>query len=216
MRSLIIEILLLAMSFGHPGQTRAAIPADSCSGNADGKKAGQWARKLVPSQIVGQNAGNMGIIALGAGWDYGRRRQWETHFLIGLIPKNFSASAKVTLTLKENLIPWNLPLPHHFSIEPFYTGIYLNAIFGGDFWNHQPNRYPNNYYWFNTQIRTNVFAGQRLTRKINSQKNCWIKAVTAFYEVSSCDLYLIDLFKNRHITVWDALGLSVGIKLQVR
>ena len=36
---------------------------------------------LMPTQTVIQTCGNMGIISLGIGWDYGKRSQWETHLL---------------------------------------------------------------------------------------------------------------------------------------
>ena len=42
---------------------------------------------LMPTQSVIQTCGNMGIISLGIGWDYGKRSQWETHLLFGIVPK---------------------------------------------------------------------------------------------------------------------------------
>ena len=45
---------------------------------------------LMPTQSVIQTCGNMGIISVGIGWDYGKRRQWETHLLFGIIPKYVS------------------------------------------------------------------------------------------------------------------------------
>ena len=61
---------------------------------------------LMPTQSVIQTCGNMGIISVGIGWDYGKRRQWETHLLFGIIPKYDSDAVKCTITLKENFIPW--------------------------------------------------------------------------------------------------------------
>ena len=60
---------------------------------------------LMPTQSVIQTCGNMGIISVGIGWDYGKRRQWETHLLFGIIPKYDSDAVKCTITLKENFIP---------------------------------------------------------------------------------------------------------------
>ncbi len=41
---------------------------------------------LIPTNGVIQTCGNMGVISLGIGWDYGKRRQWETFVMLGYIP----------------------------------------------------------------------------------------------------------------------------------
>ena len=46
----------------------------------------QW-NSLIPTQHVMQFCGNMGLVSVGIGWDYGRRRQWETQLLFGFVPK---------------------------------------------------------------------------------------------------------------------------------
>lgn len=33
---------------------------------------------LIPTHTKIQFAGNMGLLSLGTGWDYGKRNQWET------------------------------------------------------------------------------------------------------------------------------------------
>ena len=52
---------------------------------------------LMPTQSVIQTCGNMGIISLGIGWDYGKRSQWETHLLFGIVPKYDSDEVKMTM-----------------------------------------------------------------------------------------------------------------------
>lgn len=68
-----------------------------------------WAA-LIPTQFIIQNAGNMGTLSAGIGWDYGKRNQWETDLLIGFIPKHQTDRLKITMTLKENYIPWSIAL----------------------------------------------------------------------------------------------------------
>lgn len=46
---------------------------------------------LIPTNGVIQTCGNMGVISLGIGWDYGKRRQWETFVMLGYIPRFDSA-----------------------------------------------------------------------------------------------------------------------------
>lgn len=52
---------------------------------------------LIPTSGIIQTCGNMGIISLGIGWEYGKRRQWETQLLFGYIPKFSSDDEKFTI-----------------------------------------------------------------------------------------------------------------------
>ena len=82
----------------------------------------RWSN-LIPTQHVLQFAGNMGLASIGVGWDYGKRRQWETHLLFGYIPKYDSKRAKLTMTLKENYIPWSIYLDDGWNLEPLECGL---------------------------------------------------------------------------------------------
>ena len=175
-----------------------------------------WAG-LIPTQFAVQNAGNMGFLSAGFGWDYGKRKQWETNLLFGYIPKYQSTRGKLTMTLKENYIPWSFELKPGMSVEPLRCGLYLNTVYGEEFWNSQPGRYPDGYYEFmSTKFRLNIFIGQQLTVEIPQEKRkLFAKSITAFYEISTCDLYLRSKFID-HSTPWkDMLGLSLGMKLQI-
>ncbi len=74
----------------------------------------RWQR-LIPSYYKIQYAGNMGLLSFGTGWAYGKNRQWETDLFIGFIPKYESDKVKVTLTVKQNFIPWKLDVGKYFS-----------------------------------------------------------------------------------------------------
>ncbi len=175
---------------------------------------------LIPKQFVVQYAGNMGLVSLGTGWNYGKNKkghkQWETQLFFGLIPKYQSNRVKVTTTLKQNYIPWSINLNHNFNIEPFRTGLYVNTVFGHEFWEHQPSRYPKKYYDFlSTKFRFNVFAGGGITKVIPRNNRKFVKSITAFYEVSTCDLYIRSMYIDHSIKLKDILGLSLGVKFQL-
>jgi len=174
----------------------------------------QWAA-LIPTQFVVQNAGNMGALSAGIGWDYGRRKQWETHLLFGFIPRHQTSRAKMTMTVKENFIPWSMNLKRGWSIEPLSASLYMNTVFGHEFWKSQPHRYPDSYYDFmSTKFRLNIALGQRITWQIPDEKRKGSKSITFFYEVSSCDLYIRTKFIDHSIPLKDVIGLSLGIKFQ--
>jgi hypothetical protein len=175
---------------------------------------GHW-EKLIPTHTKVQFAGNMGLLSFGTGWDYGKKNQWETDVFLGFIPKYDSKRTKVTMTLKQNYMPWSLNLGRSFSTEPLTCGIYFNTVFGNEFWVHEPDRYPKGYYGFSSKIRSHIFLGQRLTYDIDPQRRYTAKSITFFYELSTCDLYLISAATNSYLRPRDYLSLSFGLKLQL-
>lgn len=175
------------------------------------RRVQRW-NKLIPSYSKLQFAGGMGLVSVGTGWEYGKNRQWETDLLLGLIPKHSSKRAKVTLTLKQNFTPWRVPLRGRFSLEPLSTGLYLNTVFGGEFWMKNPDRYPQGYYWFSTRMRIHIFVGQRIRFDIPEGRRWFLSAITAFYELSTCDLYVIQAVRNSYMKADDVLRLSFGLK----
>ncbi len=185
----------------------------------------RWAL-LVPNQFVVQNAGNMGVLSVGIGWGYGHEH-WETHLLFGYIPKHQSTRGKLTMTVKENYIPWNVRLSapqntsdgflkHGWTLNPLTASIYVNTVFGHEFWKLQPSRYPDKYYeLMSTKYRLNVAFGQRITWDIPCKYRKCAKSVSLFYEVSSCDFYIRAMYLDSSISLKDIIGLSIGIKLQI-
>lgn len=171
---------------------------------------------LIPTHAKIQFAGGMGLLSFGTGWDYGRRNQWETDIFVGFLPKYDSKRAKVTFTLKQNYIPWSLQIKQsRFSAEPLTCGMYFNTVFGEEFWVHEPSRYPRGYYGFSSKVRIHAFLGQRLTVDIDPQRRFLARSLTFFYELSTCDLYLISAITNHYLRPRDYLSLSFGVKVQL-
>ena len=174
-----------------------------------------WA-ELIPTQFIMQYAGNMGFMSIGIGWDYGKHKQWETKLMFGYLPKISSRRGKLTMTLKENYLPWSMYLKQGWMLEPLSCGLYLNTVFGSEFWGNQPSRYPDKYYEpLNTKVRIHVFLGQRITKIIPANKRKFLKSISAFYEVSACDLYVRLLVMEKKVRLQDIMCLSVGVKMQI-
>ena len=74
-------------------------------------------------------------------------------------------------------------------------------------------KYPDGYYWFSTRIRFHAFLGERITLKLRPEKS-WHRSISFFYELSTCDLYLINAIGNSVLRPRDYLSLSFGLKLQ--
>ena len=167
---------------------------------------------LIPTHTKIQFAGNMGLLSLGTGWDYGKRNQWETDIFLGVLPKYQSDCTKLTFTLKQNYIPWSVSFDRHWAIEPFYCGLYVTTIAGEDFWKKEPGRYPNRYYNFSTKLRPYIFIGQRVAF---SPEHDLLRSVSLFYEVSTCELYLVSKATNSSLSMKDILRFSFGVKVQL-
>ncbi len=171
---------------------------------------------FIPSHLKVQYAGNMGLFSIGTGWDYGKQNRWETDVLFGYLPAHDSKRSKITFTLKQNYIPWNFPLGESdFSLEPLTCGLYMNTVFGDEFWTEEPDRYPKGYYGFSSRVRLHIFAGQRFSLHTNRRHHSIAKKVTLFYELSTCDLYIISAFNNSYLRPRDFISLSFGLKLQL-
>ena len=118
------------------------------------------------------------------------------------------------MTLKQNYMPWSINIGKGFSTEPLTCGLYVNTVFGDQFWVNEPERYPKGYYGFSSKVRFHVFMGQRLTYDIDPQRRFLAKSVIFFYEISTCDLYVISAVNNSYLRPRDYLSLSFGLKFQ--
>lgn len=229
MKSFIFKIWLTSIVF--TWFSSAAWPEDSVSQHKDSvyiektvkeskydkrqhRYRKNWA-SLIPTQLVTQYAGNMGFLSTGIGWDYGRHRQWETHLMVGFLPRFRSKRAKITMTVKENFIPWSIDIKRYFSLEPLSCGFYVNTIFGHEFWAQQPVRYPSKYYELSTKFRPSLFLGERVSKIIPENNRKFVKSVTAFYEFSSTDLDIYMRMRNKHLKFQDVVSLSFGFKFQL-
>lgn len=174
----------------------------------------RW-EKIIPNQVTIQYAGSIGLISAGIGWHYGRGNHWESEFLVGILPKYKSDEISTTFTLKERYIPWHCQVHRRWTIEPFTTGIFFNFIGGEDFWSRQPSRYPKNYYGFSTKVRTSIFIGQRIRFNIPRNRRLLHQAISAYYEISTCDLYLVSKLTNKDFPWKETLSLAFGLRWEM-
>lgn len=179
------------------------------------KELKRTAFSLVPSSYMVQYAGSIGLLSTGAGWDYGRSKQWSTDFLVGYVPKYDTDRPKLTLTLRQSYTPWKIRLNKQLTYHPLRTGAYLNTTLGKQFWYKEPDKYPNSYYRFSTRLRINIFAGQDFSYKIKSSSS-YFEGIKFYYDLHTSDLYLISRVQNKYLKFDDYIGLALGVKLQIR
>lgn len=174
------------------------------------KRIEGWAR-LIPNQGTLQYAGSIGVMSIGLGWNYGRGKHWETDLMIGFVPRYHSEGIHTTFTVKERYVPWHCRISHRWAIDPLTAGIFFSTISGDDFWRNQPDRYPKNYYGFPTKLRSHVCIGQRVRFNIPRRHRIIHQAISAYYELSTCDLYIVSKAINRHYPWSETLSLAFGL-----
>lgn len=179
------------------------------------RRKNRWSR-LIPNQSCIHYGGSIGLLNFGIGWHYGRGDHWETELLFGFIPRFNSDEANFTFTIKEHYVPWHCQIGRsRWTIEPLTAGLFFNTIAGEDFWSRLPDKYPKQYYGFSTKIRAHIFLGQRVRFRIPSRNRLFHQAISAYYELSTCDLYLISKFHNKEYPVKDMLSLSFGLRWEM-
>lgn len=176
---------------------------------------------LIPSHAVVQYAGSIGAGALGWGWTYGRRGRIESETLVGFVPRSHPRSTDrvhITLTLKQRYVPWRLTLRSErmrgWAVDPLTLGFFANMIYGKAYWRHEPSRYGGHYYNFSTAVRWNLFVGSRVEwRPLRKPLGLPIRRVGVYYELSTCDLYVVSSIPNRRVRYGDILSLAFGLQV---
>jgi hypothetical protein len=175
------------------------------------KRQTAW-RQLIPTHHQIQYAGGMGLLSIGSGWEYCKKKHWETDIFFGFLPRYSTEESKWTFTLKQIYIPWHLELGKNFSIDPLLCGLYANTILNKKFWISEPDKYNGPYYPFSTKLRFHIFVGQGIRYRVPLDKRFAWESISLFYEISSNELYIINAVGNRHLKPSDYLRLSFGMK----
>lgn len=205
MRILLIVILTLFICLPSKANN---VKKDSCT-----TAFGLFCSMIKPEHTKIHYAGSMGLFSISAGWDYGKKK-WETDIFMGFLPKYSGFKAYPTFTIKQTFIPWRKQISSKVLFEPLTTGLFINKIFDEDFWTNLPEKYPEDYYWGPTNIRFNLFIGERIT--YNLPKEYKLEDISFYYEINTNDLYLITHLQNPStIRITDIFKLSFGVKLKL-
>lgn len=170
--------------------------------------------RIQPSSYLTQVAGGVGLVSVGAGWDYGKNDRWATDVLIGFVPKYDTDRAKITFTVRQGLTPWSLRLNQSFEYQPLRTGLYLSTTAGNQFWFENPDKYPGNYYTFSTKLRSYIYVGQSFSYTLPRHFGKF-RLVDFYYDVHASDMMVISRIQNRTLAGFDYMGLALGLKFRM-
>jgi hypothetical protein len=204
-------LLLLAAAHLAP-PALAACPPDTLAAPAPDPPQAErpWYR---PQHLVLQTAGGLGMVAAGAGYEYGKNRL-ETDILLGYVPKHFAGSTLSMASLKMLYSPFRLQLTDKVQLLPVTLGAYFSYTHG-TLNDELKGQYSSDYYWFSTDTRYGPLLGSRLTYlgapvAATGQP----RKISFYYDLGTNDLYLASYLSNRNggISLGQILTLALGVK----
>lgn len=167
----------------------------------------------LPSHVVLQTGGGLGMVAGGAGFTL--KDRLELDVLVGYVPEKHAGSALSLASAKLLYSPWTLPIKDKWSVKPLTVGGYISYTHG-TINDEKPNQYPKGYYWFSTDTRIGPVLGSRLSYALPPTASGYARNLSAYYELSTNDLYLVSYVQNRKsLSPADILVLSLGLKLDI-
>jgi|GEM_PF-1559369 len=166
-----------------------------------------------PRHLVAQVAGGMGMLSLGAGYEYARNRV-ETDILLGYVPRKYAGSTLTMATLKMLYSPFRVGINDNVQLLPVTIGAYFSYTHG-TLNDELKGQYSSDYYWFSTDTRYGPLLGSRLTYigapvAATGQP----RKISFYYELGSNDLYIASYLNNRNggLTIGQLLTLGLGVK----
>jgi len=168
---------------------------------------------FLPNIGVVQYAGNIGFLSAGLGWDYGKNNRWETHLMLGYLPHFTFDDDALTVTIREQLLPWRVNFNEWCSLSPACFSMSLNAVLNNEFWFTEPVN--NNYYRFSTKARVHLGVGSRLNWYVPQEKKRRYSRLSFYYELSTYDLALISYVRTSHQPLSELLSIGVGLNVSI-
>lgn len=169
-------------------------------------------RVLFPNHFKIQYAGAIGVISLGAGYNFGS--SYEPTLMFGYLGKKFGHSdVKVfTISLKNTFKLWRpFPINSNLRFAPI-AGISVNWGYTNNTFQQLPDHYPEKYY-FQNKIHLAPFVGMRAQYGIK-----WKRFDTAafYFELGSIDAYILEMVRTDYVHLGNILNLALGATLYIR
>lgn len=98
----------------------------------------------VDSYLISQIAGYSGLVAFGAGSDFGH--YWTTDLMIGFVPEAIGGENLWSITFKNTIHPESYLIDDDFSWRPIYLGVSVIYSLDKNTFVNQPDKYPDEYY----------------------------------------------------------------------
>lgn len=204
MKNLLLPVLLMASL-----SARAATPPDTTA--AEPTAVRKWFR---PTHLALQTGGGLGMVAAGAGYEFGGHDRLETDVLLGYVPRRFAGSTLTLASLKFLYSPFRLRVNEKVQALPLTVGAYFSYTHG-TLNDELKGQYSGDYYWFSTDTRYGPLLGGRVTYLAAPvAATGQPRKLSFYYELGSNDLYLASYLANRNggLGFGQLLTLALGVK----
>lgn len=162
----------------------------------------------IPSQAKLQFAGNVGMLAVGGGWSWWKRRI-DLDLLLGWVPPLDGTEPIYIGTLKLTAWPIDLDLGKDWRLRPISLGGTTSLTFGEHYFIFQPDRYPENYYQFSTAVRFGAFLGGSIGHRFHRAA---FKGIDFYWEVGFTEFEFWLVVKNPHaLAFYDIVHVALGL-----
>ena len=172
---------------------------------------GQEISKL-PYHVKAQFAGDIGLVALGAGRSFFKEKL-ETDLFLGYLPKKIGGQQLFTLALKGTYTPVKPIQIKSVDWQPVRTGVHVAYTFGDEYFMFEPrDKYPKSYYGFPTAVHLYYFLGGQ----VNFNRVEKLNKIGAYYEVGSNLEYIISYAQNpAYLSFGKIFNLDLGIRVKL-
>lgn len=167
-----------------------------------------------PNHLALQTGGGLGMVAAGAGYEFSKKQRPETDILLGYVPKRFAGSTLTLASVKFLYSPFRLRVAERVQALPLSVGAYVSYTHG-TLNDELKGQYSSDYYYFSTDTRLGPLLGGRLTYLAAPvAATGQPRKVSAYYELSSNDLYIASYFTNPGggLRFGQILTLALGVK----
>ena len=167
-----------------------------------------------PGHLALQTGGGLGMVAAGAGYEFLKKRRLETDILFGYVPKRFAGSTLTLASVKFLYSPFRLRVAEQVQALPLSLGAYVSYTHG-TLKDELKGQYSSDYYYFSTDTRLGPLLGGRLTYLAAPVvATGQPRKVSAYYELSSNDLYIASYLTNPGggLRFGQILTLALGVK----
>jgi hypothetical protein len=161
--------------------------------------------KILPDHAVIQYAGNIGFLSAGIGYE-SKNRKFNGEVLYGYLPESIGGIQIHSVTGKISWLPLNR-LYNDFSVDYIIAGLYLNYVFGNQYFAFSPSYYPFHYYDFPTALSAGISIGQQVNKG----------RLSFYYELGTTDKELVSYLGNvRSVEFSDILSLGIGLRISLK
>ncbi|HEX7365748.1 MAG TPA: hypothetical protein VF273_01565 [Pelobium sp.] len=170
----------------------------------------------VPSSVVLQHAGSIGMFNLAAGYKLNKSGKSTLDIGYGYVPAKYGGDLNI-LSAKFAYRPYGIRIKNWGTLYPTNPGVFLTYHAGGDFdstWDDDD--YPKGYYWWSTAFRPHISLSTEF--KLDAKKllpNLGVKSISIYSEFNTNELYGISYIQNSHdLDITGIFKLGIGTRVE--